>query len=463
MKTLSSVQECAFFFSGRRAWYSDMFRRRIAKYVRFVLVLVVVSTVCSLMLGLYSLLTIPSTSDVKRLSQASRKDQYSDSRMVKVRGVWYTNGPVATNGGPNTSRQVHSTAHKVDRDPLMQHSASSLKHPPSRPQINFNEPIKKTILSNISTIFSDDYVPNAYKTMLIDNSTIHFCQIVAKTVYALEVDMFVRSVLLHARRSNIFFHFIATEGAENAIPKIFDTLAHGFVDVRYEIVEVQHLTDYLNNKFQKRVKFIHPWSGIYGTGKIFMYDLLPNVNKCVVIDSDTLFGIDPAFLWNEAKLHLKPPVTLAATWSPTPEHFNSGVMVHDLERMRKIKFSHFITMEGCKVFKINGKEMFRCEHDQHLLLHMLYAHRELFHLLNVSWNLDNCSSFKNFTFDTFCDTFTGYFFGVAHFCCFPATLKYVYENGTRYIDKAGLINYFNYLKALDFSSFGEKKISRVRN
>ena len=441
-----------------------MYRRRIVQYSRYLLVLVVVTTTCSLLLGEYAILTISSNSDVNPLSPASRLDRYSDSHMAKISGVLYTNGAVTTNSGLLTSGYVqHVTTNKGDRQPFMQERAKSSKHSPTSPQISDNKPVRKTIFSNISTIFSDDYIPDVYKTMLIDNSTIHICQIVAKTVYALEVDMFVRSVLLHARRSDIFFHFIATEGAENALPKIFDTTTHAFVDVRYEIVEVAHLTDYLNDKFQNRVKFIHPWSGVYGTGKIFMYDLLPNVNKCVVIDSDTLFGIDPAFLWNEAKLHLKPPVTLAATWSPTPEHFNSGVMVHDLERMRKIEFGHLITMKGCQKLRINEKETFRCEHDQHLLLEMLYAHRELFYLLNVSWNLDNCSSFKNFTFDTFCDKVTNYFFGVAHFCCFPAALKYAYERGTQYIKKFGLVNYFNYLKALDFSSIGEKKISRVRN
>ena len=34
------------------------------------------------------------------------------------------------------------------------------------------------------------------------------------------------------------------------------------------------------------------FSGIYDTGTIFMYDLMPRVNTCIVIDSDTLFGVE---------------------------------------------------------------------------------------------------------------------------------------------------------------------------
>ena len=374
-----------------------MLRRRGARYTRLVLVLVMCFTIYTLFTGEYSIL-----------------------------------GPVNRKSGSNLNKV------KVN-----------------------NKPIGKSIFSNLTTIFSDDYIPEAYSTMLMDNETIHFCQIVAKTEYALEVEMFVRSVLLHARRSDVFFHFIATEGAENALPKIFDTITHAFVDVKYEVVKVPNLTGYLNDKFENKVTFIHPWSGIYGTGKLFMYDLLPHVNTCIVIDSDTLFGIDPAFLWNEARLHLKPPVTLAATWSPTPEHFNSGVMVHDLERMRKIYFSHFITMKGCKVVQYNGKKTFTCVHDQQLLLQMLTDQQELFYLLSVSWNLDKCSSFKELTFDSFSDKLTGFFFGVVHFCCFPKGLKYAYERGTRYMNNTGLANYFNYLKALNFSRFGERDVYRV--
>ena len=441
-----------------------MLRRCVVRYNRIVPVLVVCFTIYTLLPGKYSILGPAS----KRNGSASRKD--------KTNGTWYTNGLVATTtyrNGPVTAnkRELFQALLPVkipgndsvinERKPFTQQDVKTSNETPAHPYISNNKPIRKSLMSNLTTIFSDDYVPDAYATMLMDNSTIHFCQIVAKTEYALEVEMLVRSVLLHARRSDVFFHFIATEGAEKALPKIFETITHAFVDVKYEVVEIPHLTAYLNDKFENKVTFTHPWSGIYGTGKIFMYDLLPHVNTCIVIDSDTLFGIDPAFLWNEAKLHLRPPVTLAATWAPTPEHFNSGVMVHDLERMRKIDFSHFITMKGCKVVQYNGKTTFRCEHDQQLLLQMLNDHRELFYLLSVSWNLDKCSSFKKLMFDSFSDKLSGFFFGVVHFCCFPTELKYAYERGTRYMNNIGLVNYFNYLKGLDFNRLGARNVFRV--
>ena len=416
------------------------------KRLLVVILLVILLAICFCLLESYSIL-VPTSS----------KDGDDTPYQIRV--------PVA--GSLHSERQLsdnYTSTH--EHVPRLHQGAKS-----SNSNVGYNEPIRKIILSNLTTIFSEDYIPREYATMAIDSkSTIHFCQIVAKTAYALEVEMFVRSVILHARRSDVFFHFIAAEGAEKSLPKVFNTITSAFVDVRYEIIEVPQLTGYLKDKFENKVTFTHPWSGIYGTGKIFMYDLMPHVNTCIVIDTDTLFGVDPAFLWNEARQHLQPPVTLAATWSPTPEHFNSGVMVHNLARMREIHFQHFInTTRCCKQFRVSGKMTFQCEHDQILLLQMLNDHKELFYLLSVSWNLDKCSSYKGLKFDSFRndhvyvrdDHVSGFFFGVVHFCCSPTSLKYAYEKGTMYMNKYGLANYFNYLKALDFNRIGKGKVYRV--
>ena len=448
-----------------------MFLRRVARYS---LVVALCVTIYTILLETYTRINNSSGGDVYLIrnvsATASRPrtiDGNASFHTIYVNDSRQTNGQ-ATTDNTHVFHERLATKPPVDnnvpkqRTDFMHQRAINSKQPTGNAvTANYNIPIKKRILSRLSTIFSDDYVPDTYKTLLIDNSTIHFCLIVAKAPYALEVDMFVRSVILHARRSGVFFHFIATKGAEQSLPKVFDAITHAFVNVQYEVVEVQNLTAYLNNKFQNNVRFSHPWSGIYGTGKIFMYDLLPHVNQCIVIDSDTLFGTDPAFLWSEAKLHLQPPVTLAATWSHTREHFNSGVMVHDLDRMRKIGFSRLITLKSCKVDQKKGTENFICEHDQRLLYNILKEHMELFYFLNISWNLDNCSGYRNFRFDSFYDRFSGHFFGVVHFCCFPTELKYAYERGTRYIYRTGLINYFGYLKAMNFSSLGEKEVMRA--
>ena len=446
-----------------------MLGRRFTSKTRLVILLICLFSIYNLWLGNYS-----------TVSQ-ERKERVWQT--LKVSGSRDTNGPLTNK---------NSSTYDEPRMKL---------NPKRAPQnVIYNKPIKKRIVSNLTTIFSEDYIPREYSSIIIDKSTIHFCQIVAKTEYALEVEMFVKSVILHARRSGVFFHFIAAEGAEKSLPKIFDTITHAFVEVRYEIIHVPNLTGYLNDKFDNKVKFIHPWSGIYGTGKIFMYDLMRHVDSCIVIDSDTLFGVDPVFLWNEAKQQLKLPVVLAATWSPTPEHFNSGVMVHDLARMRELQFSRFISTNCCQEIRFNGKTTFRCQHDQQLLLQMLNDHRELFYLLSVSWNLDKCSSYKELTFDSFRDHepvrdvhvdnvnvrddhmsvlddnvtvrdvhnvivrdahITDFFFGVVHFCCSPKQLRHVYERGTQYINNTGLVNYFNYLKDLDFTHIGEKEVHSV--
>ena len=328
-----------------------------------------------------------------------------------------------------------------------------------------NKVIQKVILSNEYSLYSDDYVPHPYRTIPLDNSVIHFCLIVAKAVYALEVNMFVRSVILHARRSQVFFHFVATEGAEIAIPRIFSNITHAFVDVRYEVIEVKNLTGYLYQKFQNKfyrpVQFSHPWSGVYGTGKIFIYELLPHVNKCIVIDSDTLFGVDPAFLWSEAQSRLQPPVALAATWLPSDGFFNSGVMLQDLERMRKIEFGNFITARGCQFVHENNTIV--CEHDQHILNEIMNAYQELFYLLDISWNLDACNDYRKFKFNSFEDKRKRLFLGIVHLCCLPTNLQHVYEDGIRHISGVGLRDYIIYLRELDFNKLGDKEVFRTEH
>ena len=250
-----------------------------------------------------------------------------------------------------------------------------------------------------------------------------------------------------------------------ALQTVHHNITHAFVNVWYEVIEVKNLTGYLNQKFLEKfrmpVRFSHPWSGLYGTGKIFMHDLLPHVSKCIVIDSDTLFGVDPAFLWSEAQLRLQPPVALATTWFPKDGYFNSGVMLQDLERMRKIVFKNFLTAKGCQLYVKNKTIV--CDHDQQILNEIMNSYQELFYLLDISWNLDGCFNYRNFKFDSFQHKRKRLFFGIVHFCCFPTTLKHVYEDGVRHISGVGLRDYVIYLKDLDFSKVDEKPVVRIKH
>lgn len=319
-------------------------------------------------------------------------------------------------------------------------------------------PIKKLMKSTVSTIFSDDFIPDIYKNATIGD-TIHICLIAAGGEIAGEIRIFVRSIILHARRADVFFHFVVFKGTEKTIPPIFEEINSAFVNIRYELIKM-NLTAYLNLKLHNKVRITHEWSGLYGVGKIFMYDLLQDVNKCIVIDTDTLFGIDPAFLWSEALARLRPPIAVATTWFPGDTYFNSGVMLHNFEYMREANFGNLITMKGCALEKKNGSETFLCYHDQLFLNMIMNDHPELFDKFTISWNLDICFGFRNFTFDSFKDTTTGLFFGVAHFTCLPYQIKNVFKEGKGYVRK-NLQDYIDFLEEMDLSGVGDHKVERV--
>ena len=328
-----------------------------------------------------------------------------------------------------------------------------------------NKPIQKVIRSKDSSLYSEDYVPSSYKTTPLDTSTIHICVITAKTQLAIEVEMLVRSVILHARRSEVFFHFVASEGAEKTLPRIFNNITHAFVKVRYEIVKVEYLVGYLGGRFKQRFSkptlFLHRWSLIYGTGKIFMYDLLPHVNKCIVIDTDTVFGVDPAFLWSDVQSRLQTPVALAVTWFPEYGKFNSGVMLQDLEHLRQIQFINLITGGpdgGCRL-SANNNTIY-CTSEQELLNQVMDSHPELFYLLDISWNIDACNDYRGLEFDSFEDKRKNLFYGITHFNCISPALNHVYEHDARHVSQMALRDYILYLKQLDFRKVGEKQVIR---
>ena len=349
-----------------------------------------------------------------------------------------------------TSKSIASGANKPNSDP----KPTDLKHMTRK----VNKQIQKTIKSNISTIFSDDFVPEIYNETETEDM-VHLCLIAAKAETAGEIKIFARSAILHARRSDVFFHFVVFKGSEKTIPPVFEEIDHAFVNVKYELIEV-NLTEYLKQKLHNKVRMTHEWSGLYGVGKIFMYDLLPHVNRCIIIDTDTLFGIDPAFLWSEGQSRLKPPVAIATTWFPGDKYVNTGVTVHHLEYMRQIKFGDLITMKGCALRNENGTEKFLCYHDQLFMNMIMNDHRELFSNFTVSWNLGICKGFRNFTFDSFKDEKTGLFFGVAHITCLPYSLKNVFTEGKGYLRK-NLQDYIDFLDGMNLIESGEKKVNRV--
>ena len=302
-------------------------------------------------------------------------------------------------------------------------------------------------------LFSKDNVPKVYRNTSSANETIHFCVVAAGKEIVKEVEILVKSIFVHARRSDVMFHFVTDNEPHEHTAKIFDDFDHPFVNIAYEIIKTD-LKKYLHKQLGDKVEITHPWSGIYGVGKIFMYDLLPDVDKCIVVDTDVVFATDPAFLCNELQSKLQPPVAITVTMKKGDKYFNSGLMLQNLQLMRNISFGNLISMNGCSKDVNNKSDIkYRCQHDQLLLNSVMKLHPDLFdNTLTVSWNLGLCFNFRNFTFASFEDDTNDLFFGAAHFSCI--SLKYINAiEGLKQKSKWDkLRKYVQYMEETDFTN-----------
>lgn len=317
------------------------------------------------------------------------------------------------------------------------------------------------IQSEKRSIFSADYVPEMYRHSLnTSHDTVHICVVAAKPSVADEVKMLVKSVLLHSRRLNVFFHFILYEGSEHTVPQIFTDIKCTFTHVFYEFVYVD-LHKYVQQKLRYSVNIRHA-SGIYAFGKIFMFDVFDNVDTCLVVDTDIVFAVDPAFLWSEIDLHLAPGVAVSAAEWKGPE-FNSGLMLQNLTLMRQMKFDQLVSLEKwCRKSTTRNEEIFQCVHDQHILNQIYMKNQNLFNFVSVSWNIGNCKKFYNFNFTAFENK--DLFFGAAHFTCLSGTVMNAFTNKTRLSENyPRLREYIYFLKDLKFQNNLHKSCSRPKD
>ena len=265
--------------------------------------------------------------------------------------------------------------------------------------------------------FMQDNTPSKYN-LISPIEGIHICLLAAKPNVSLELLMLVKSIVVHARRANVTFHIVATEGAESIISDVFNAVPVPYVKVFYDIIYID-IAAYLHKQLKFKLEILHPWAGIYGVVKIFLYDILSHVHKCIFVDTDILFGTDPAYLWYELNMRLNLSTIIAISLPDNDSYFNSGLMLQDYSRMRRIKFGKLIDMTNCQNDSRNSLA-YTCIGGQILLNEILKGRPELFDTsLPVSWNLGLREKFRKFSFSSFEDPVTGIFFGAAHFTCLP--------------------------------------------
>ena len=271
---------------------------------------------------------------------------------------------------------------------------------------------------NTSNIFAEDFIPTEYENVEIVAETVHFCLIAAKTETASELRILLKSILLHARRSNVFFHIVLYEGAENSVPDLFREMCE-LKNLRYEFIYVD-LRKYLMDMFQNNVTNSNRHSRIYGLAKLFMFKIMGHLDKCLVMDTDIIFAADPIFLWNAMIPKLEYGFAITAAENKPKRYFNSGLMLQNFDLMRRLNFTRFYDLDMlCRKIKQNDSLAlyYRCGGDQHILQGIRKRHPSLFFLFPSSWNLIRCGGFYNFTFSNHSEG--NLFFGAAHLTCMP--------------------------------------------
>ena len=239
---------------------------------------------------------------------------------------------------------------------------------------------EKVILSNRTSIFSVDYVPRNYsKSLKAEYDPVHYCVVAAQMKIAEEVKVLVKSIILHSRRSDVYFHFLLYEGSEYTVPNIFNEINCAFTNIYYDFVYVD-LRMYMNTMFNSKMQTSSSrFSGIYGLGKLFVYNIMKHVEECLIVDTDVVFAIDPAFLWSDMKPKLNTGTVIAVAKDSRPKVFNSGVMMQNLSLMRNLKFESLITLDKfCNKRIVHNETVYTCIHDQDILNRIQALNASLF-------------------------------------------------------------------------------------
>ena len=340
--------------------------------------------------------------------------------------------------------------------------SSMVTTPAAQNSVSFNRarPLN-VIISNRTSIFSVDYVPRNYsKSLKAEYDPVHFCVVAAQMRIAEEVKVLVKSIILHSRRSDVYFHFLLYEGSEYTVPNIFNEINCAFTNIYYDFVYVD-LRIYMNKMFNSKVQTSSArFSGIYGLGKLFVYDIMKHVEECLIVDTDVVFAVDTAILWSEMQPKLKTGAVIAVAKDSRPKIFNSGVMMQNLSLMRKMKFESLITLDKfCNKRIVHNETVYTCIHDQDILNRIQALNASLFTFFSNSWNLGKCLGFAKFDFSR--HEQTDMFFGAAHFSCMSATVESAFDAfviDDRYQKQFHhLPDYIRYLKELRFITSSENK------
>ncbi|KAK3597452.1 hypothetical protein CHS0354_041866 [Potamilus streckersoni] len=188
--------------------------------------------------------------------------------------------------------------------------------------------------------FCKDNVPPK-RTKSTVPGPIHFCISAGELGILAEFEPLLKSLVLHAKRTDVILHILTGNDSEKEIKNLLQRIPDTPVKFMYELVPLNR-TYIISESLKNNIAIFHH-SGVWGMSKAYMHEIFKNVKKCIVLDVDTVFGTDPAFLWDEfSNLGDQQLISMRITnKSEKYTMINTGVMLQDFENMRKIHFSKF--------------------------------------------------------------------------------------------------------------------------
>ena len=204
--------------------------------------------------------------------------------------------------------------------------------------------------------FLNDHVPYRITSESMLNETIHICLTIGGVSAAMEARFAIKSVYVHARRNEVFFHRLVTENARIIIEQLFKELHCPNVKILYEFVKFDASLIEAKAK-DVRVRINHH-SGVFGISRSFMYSIFTKVDKCIIIDTDLVYGTDPYFMWSLFQ-HIDPPFVGMFKHGASDKTACAGVLLQNFAMMRDIHFEELykeVIPNRCKPAKDNASE-----------------------------------------------------------------------------------------------------------
>ena len=219
-----------------------------------------------------------------------------------------------------------------------------------------------------------------------DDEVVHVVSVIAGKNTCRTSMPFIKSLLFH-RRSQLHLHIITNAPAYTTLSVLFKTWSvEGVKFSFYHLEEFEHLLTHIPNSHH---------SGIFGLGKLIVEQVLPEeIEKVIVLDTDIIVIDSLQELWAMFKSmgkkqfiglveNLSDYYVEKELFSYLGRGFNTGVMLMDLTKMRRMGWKELWTKEHKELNKKIGVVK---QADQDIINSYLENHSTRVHHIPCIWN-----------------------------------------------------------------------------